>query len=669
MSYSRLHLALKASLQLPPQQLIQFALYRLSTISGWMRFQTSRPPYTPVGLQPTKQLFQPDLSALVGLLTDKDQAVLLAEADLIVGGKAHLFGAPAVSLDLIPPPPLKHWTELEGRIPQPAQDIKLIWEPARFGWACTLARARLISGNASYTDTFWDLLELFLSQNPAYLGWNWLSAQEAALRIIVWAFVGSSLDSLPETTPQRKVRLARAIAQHAQRIPPSLAYARAQNNNHLLSEAAGLYTAGSFLPEHPLAGKWRELGWRWFERGILSQVSPDGSYIQHSTNYHRLMLQLAVWMQCLAQANGTSLNDQVLDRLGLATRWLLNLADLFTGRVPNLGPNDGAYVLPLSVLPFYDYRPTLQSAARLFLGLSPFHPGAWDEMGLWLGINSAAGGANKTFSAPSGKTTSPLVLQHPHIESWVYLRAAQFSSRPGHADQLHLDLWHHGENVAIDAGTYHYTAPQPWANPLVHTAVHNTITINETDQMTPAGRFLFLDWAQAELMHLPEAAGIWAAALHTGYHQLGITHQRKVYAIQYGWIVEDDLSPNDSNSKKHPVLARLHWLLTDGKWAISGADHLVPTALKFELHTSTGKAILEISACFGENKTPIALSAENYSLVRAGEVLSGTSIHEATRGWYSPTYTERQPALSLAVQIHHPPPIYLTTRWQLESNR
>ena len=38
-------------------------------------------------------------------------------------------------------------------------------------------------------------------------------------------------------------------------------------------------------------------------------------------------------------------------------------------------------------------------------------------------------------------------------------------------------------NVALDAGTYSYNAPQPWANPLAQTAYHNTVTVDDLDQM------------------------------------------------------------------------------------------------------------------------------------------------------------------------------------------
>jgi hypothetical protein len=90
--------------------------------------------------------------------------------------------------------------------------------------------------------------------------------------------------------------LNETLAMHAARIPLTWPYAHAQDNNHLLSEAAGLVTAALALPGHPQSSRWSRLGWSWFNRAVLSQFDEDGAYTQHSANYHRLALHLALWL-------------------------------------------------------------------------------------------------------------------------------------------------------------------------------------------------------------------------------------------------------------------------------------------------------------------------------------------------------------------------------------
>ena len=157
--------------------------------------------------------------------------------------------------------------------------------------------------------------------------------------------------------------------------------------------------------------------------------------------------------------------------------------------------------------------------------------------------------------------SAPHVLRHTGLPSWAYLRAVRFSGRPGHADQLHLDLWWRGQNLAMDPGTYLYNAPAPWDNSLALSAVHNTLTINNRDQMTHAGRFLFVDRAQAEVV---EAETGRLTARHDGYRRMGWVHQRTLQIIPQGWLVIDRVLPATPRARPtNPGQARQQWLLAD----------------------------------------------------------------------------------------------------------
>ena len=596
---SRLSLAWLAFRELGFRQMLYYARYQFGIRTGHYRRQLTHAeksinlPGPALHFQPGLNL--PDRETVVNSLSPAEVVRCLAEADEILNGQVRLFGGDPVELQLAPTGPLPDWTDYElgkatgmGAI-DPADpestsnDIKLTWEPARFGWAYILGRAYRLSGDERYPAGLWQLTETFLRANPTYQGPNWISAQEAALRILAFAFSGQVFSGSVHTTPERSKLLAQAIAAHALRIPPTLVYARAQNNNHLLSEAVGLYTAGVVLPQHPGAAEWRKLGWRWFNHGVQTQIDPDGAYSQHSTNYQRLMLQLALWMNALARNQGQSLPERTLDRLASATRWLLSLVDSASGRLPNLGPNDGALIQPLSACPFWDYRPVLQAASRAFLGQPAFPPGAWDESSHWLGQTQSKGDLFQPTNAVTDGT--PHILRSPDKRSWAYLRIARFHSRPGHADQLHLDLWWRGLNVAQDAGTYRYNAPPPWDNALAHSAIHNTITINSQQQMQRAGRFLFLRWAQAyqtssasgenDIARRDSTSVQRLYAWHDGYRQFGIHHQRCVTVTnQSDWFVEDSLLP--VGRKPLPAaqafLVRLNWLLPDWPWELKGAN-------------------------------------------------------------------------------------------------
>jgi hypothetical protein len=732
---SRIPLAIKALRELGLRQLVLYGIYQLGLKSGYFRWRTrgDRPRTEDRGPQTTDRRPRngdsrqrtedsgppsddrrppsavcrpittlPDPAEVSAVIGSSGYSNLVAVADEIVAGQVRLFSGDAVPLELSPPGELAHWTAYEqGKVVLgehgEAVDIKFIWEPARFGWAFSLARAYFLTTDERYPGAFWRYFEVFQQSNPVNLGPNWASAQEVGLRILAFAFAAQVFDDSRHSTTTRKTCLAEAVAAHAGRIPATLVYARAQDNNHLLSEAAGLITAAVILPDHPQAHRWAKLGWKWFNEGLRTQIMPDGTYTQHSTNYHRLMLQLALWVSRL-RAVGVNLGgipvgreadhgvkDGKLSAAAIsntrqAVRWALAFCDPETGRVPNLGANDGTYILPMTVLPFEDYRPVLQAVSREFLGEPAFQPGPWDEMGLWLGSKCAK---TKQPNKPYVTSKGYILWRKLHNElpepdgvlrsavSWAYLRAARFNGRPGHADQLHLDLWWRGLNVAQDAGTYLYNALVPWDNALTHTAVHNTVMVDGREQMTRAGRFLYLDRAQAEILKhetAEDGSSERITAQHDGYLPWGMVTTRQVTIYQDDrWLVEDLIQPrrdedlirpwrDEVQGSNHEV--RLHWLLPDWTYKI------LPGNRGIRIQSPYGWVRLEVKATAGPNLQP---ATPDLQLVRSGVRVYGTGEVSPTWGWVSPTYGLKVPALSLGVVLVGPLPVTLVSEWSFPS--
>jgi hypothetical protein len=169
--FSKMTIALKALRQLGFQQVSLNALYKFGLITGHYRRVTDDGPRTVDRGQSSavcRPLFDlPTRSDILAILGTDGQSSLLAEADEIVSGKVRLFGANPVPLQLTFSEPLHHWSVYETN---PAlltplysliSDIKFLWEPARFGWAFTLGRAYVVSGNEKYAEAFWKYFETF----------------------------------------------------------------------------------------------------------------------------------------------------------------------------------------------------------------------------------------------------------------------------------------------------------------------------------------------------------------------------------------------------------------------------------------------------------------------------------------------------------------------------
>lgn len=610
----------------------QYAIYKLGLRTGHYRRATpagrtettGKPGLPPIAAYPHFSEAQSDLAQFA--------------ADEIVQGKLRAFGGDPIPLDLDAGASPLHWSLLEKTPPE--SDIKWIWEPGRFGWAQFLARTYALSGNPIYARDFWKKTLHFLAVHPPNLGRQWQSGQEVALRLMALVFCDRIFAASPETTVENRQILWQAIAAHARRIPPTLVYARAQNNNHLLSEAAGLYTAGLYLPEHPEAKHWRGLGWQWLNWGFQHQINEFGTYIQHSATYHRLMLQLALYTDHLRRTAGEpDWPEETRTRLAEATRWLWALTDPETGWTPNLGANDGAYNFPFTHLPITDFRPVVAASGKAFLDVDIYHSSTFDEMADWFELKAP----------PDPKDSQPQAADLLRIENKhgrAFLRTAYFTDRPSHADQLHVDLWWRGVNVAQDPGTFAYNAAPPWENPLATARVHNTLTLDGQDQMTRAGRFLWLDWAQAEILaYEMDAEGQikWVAAEHDGYRKQGALHQRLVESVDSGWHITDILLPyNNANKTIHQV--RLAWLLPDWDWQLQGEKIVHLKGQPFEF-------ILTLEGI------------DTLSLYRAGECLIGNMDADPTWGWVSPTYGVKKPALLLTARAAGKLPLDIQSRF------
>lgn len=654
---NRLIILLKATFQLGLQQVGLFALYKFGLWSGHYQRATSQKRLQgglPGQVKEVQPLFAlPGREEIRGAIEGSDWRKLQAEAEEIVAGKVRLFGAEPVALRLSTPGELAHWTAYErGAVKLPERsnpDIKFTWEPARFGWVFTIGRAYHISADEKYAAVFWGYFEAFDRANPPGMGPQWMSGQEVGLRLMAFTWAGQVFAAAACSTGERKRRLAEAVAEHARRIPPTLIYARSQHNNHLLTEAAALLTAGLALPELTESARWRELGWHWLNKGLQTQVDGYGEYSQHSTNYHRLMLQVALWVHALLQAGDLRWPRQTREALKKSVHWLLALLDHDTGRAPNLGANDGALIFPLSGCPFEDQRPVLHAAARAFLDYDLPH-GEWDEMAMWFGIPKA----DKHSLSLARYLGDQLYAEN----SWAYFRTAQFHSHPSHADQLHVDLWWRGLNVTQDAGSYLYNGEAPWDNALCSAFVHNTVTVNGCDQMKRASRFLYLDWVNAYRLSLPVEAADELQRARGRYRGKGYRHTRLVSAREADvWQVVDEILPLGT-WRKDTTSARLHWLLPDWEWTLE--DEAGKTVLL--LHSPHGPVRLEIAAEAG-GKT----SGGQVSVWRAGVRLAGEADVDPTRGWASPTYGVKHPALSLAVTLEGRSEITFTTTFTFPS--
>ncbi len=583
-------------------------------------------------------------------------------ADEFAAGRLRFFSGEPVDVGFPPDwrrdpfsgqflPANRHWTQIGDAGPV---DIKLIWEPGRFSFTFALVRAYWRTGDDRFAALFWQTVESWRQANPPQLGPHWHSGQEVALRAMAWCFGLYGFLDAPASSPLRLAMLAQMIAVSGQRVAANLDYALSQQNNHGITEAAGLWTIGLLFPELRQAETWKEQGRKVLEALARSLIYEDGAFAQHSFNYQRLALHAYLWVIRLGDRCRQPLSEDVRERVHSSANLLYQLQDAGSGRLPNYGQNDGALFLPLDNCDYADFRPLLQVAYYVSTGQRRYASGPWDEALLWFGGPSALTAplrqgsgqalqmderaANAGFGDQSPTGGGYYVLRSP--VSFAFVRCAGFRHRPGQADMLHVDLWRRGQNIALDPGTYSYNAAPPWDNALARTSYHNTVGVDGFDQMRLASRFLWLPWlvgqrrgaGQSPWQSSQGHLAYWEGG-HNGYERLPspVWHRRGLLRLgEETWLIWDRLISRGQHRY------RVHWLLLDAPYAWDAE------AGRLTLATASGPYSVVVMAWRreGGRKAKEGGSPESAAtLVRADPA--------SPRGWLAPRYHALAPALSL----------------------
>ncbi|MBL8089388.1 MAG: alginate lyase family protein [Anaerolineales bacterium] len=500
-------------------------------------------------------------------------------------------------------------------------DIKFIWEPNRFAFVYTLVRAYAGTQDEKYAQAFWTLIEDWAKHNPPNTGANWKDGQEISLRLMAWVFGYYAFIHSPLTTPQRIADFTIFVAAQAERIYKNIDYAISTKSNHTISEAFGLWMISLLFPELKDSEKYFSLGKKILEEEI-KQIFPDGSYSMYSLNYHRFILHIYLYAIRLGEINHFPLSTNIKQSVSKSIDYLSQLIDPQTGQIPFYGSNDGALVLPLNNCDFTDFRPLLQLGSYITKKELLFESGAWDEDIFWLcdlTPNPSPKRRGERLSSPTGRMAGDeggtYILKNTNSKAIIHCR--DFKSRPSHADQLHLDLGLGNQNIAIDAGTYLYSGEGLWRNGLAHTSAHNTVIVDDKDQMSMVSRFTWTNWSKGKVLGHKE--NLWHGE-HDGYKP--VIHQRKVMSLDLDrWLVIDTLNANESHNYK------LHWLLSD-----------------FPYEQKLNSILLSLDSVKYKMQIGVVNGKGDLSLVRADE--------NSTRGWRSRYYGHKEPAISVQLETN-----------------
>ena len=441
-----------------------------------------------------------------------------------------------------------HWMDVPD-FSAAAGDIKFVWEKSRFSYLLTILRYDYHFGEDCAEWVFSEI-DRWIDANPVNCGPNYRCSQEISLRMLNWLFALYYYRHSPALTEVRLQRLLQVCHRQLEHVRNNIDFSRiAVRNNHAITETMMLYLGGIFFPFFPEAARWAAESKRWLEEEIAYQIYDDGTFLQYSHNYHRVVVQLLTYTLRLSELNGQTLSATTHERAHRTLEFLYNCQDETTGHLQNYGANDGALFFPLSDAAYRDYRPQLNALHYYFYRRDLYAEPTVHEDRAWLFSDATAADAPPTATEPLVRHRTKYYATggyfiHRAAGTLTFLRCGNHRDRPAHPDNLHLDLWIDGQNVLRDAGTYKYNGDPDLLEKFWGTPGHNTVSLGGHHQMEKGARFIWYHWSQLVGADWREEAGVitFRGTVRVfGHLGRDIQHTREltIDAAQRRWTVRD----------------------------------------------------------------------------------------------------------------------------------
>ena len=434
---------------------------------------------------------------------------------------------------------LKHWSEIQD-LSKEAGDIKYVWEKARFGFLYDVIRYDY-HFNQDNSEFIFIEMESFIDKNPINQGPNYKCSQEISLRILNWTFALYFYKNSKSLTEKRFDKIINSIFWQLDHVYKNINFSRiAVRNNHAIAETLMLYLSGFLFPFIPETKKWALKGKKWFTEEAEYQIYEDGTFLQFSMNYHRVVVQLLTWGIQLSKLNNDKLDTVVYERATKSLMFLDDNLNMETGKLPNYGSNDGALFFKLTDADFRDYKSQLDDLRAVLKNEICYNTNSHQ----WYGISDPKKSTINIKNIAIYPNGGYYLINE--LKSKTFIRCGAYKDRPAQSDNLHLDIWVDGVNYLLDTGSYKYNTDQKYIDYFNGCEGHNTISVSGYNQMKKGGRFIWYNWikkAQASL--IKDGNKIIFKGQIQAFKELGnsILHTREVVKVENKnfWEIKDTI--------------------------------------------------------------------------------------------------------------------------------
>lgn len=372
-----------------------------------------------------------------------------------------------------------------------SSDVKVPWELSRFQYLITLGKAYALTKDLKYYEKFKEYIKDWIEKNPIYYSVNWTCNMDVSIRAINWLAGYYLFRKEIDRDQEFKKILNTSLYAHGEYIYSNLEKSSISlGNNHYLSNLNGLIFLGIYFKDlkNKAPKKWLNKGIKELEKEMFIQNNEDGTNYETSTSYHRLVTELMFFPLLLLEKNNHFvLSKRYKERLKKMFEFMAKITKP-NGKVPLIGDVDNGRLFIFSN--FYnwevnDLRTLLAIGGEYFkdsyLRASSQNQNQDMKLLFSKGEIEKKNLERQSYSFPIG---GYYLLQNDKI--YCLIRCGELSLRGqgghSHNDQLSFELNIRGEDFFIDPGTYLYTADKNMRNLFRSTKMHNTVTVENTEQ-------------------------------------------------------------------------------------------------------------------------------------------------------------------------------------------
>lgn len=449
-----------------------------------------------------------------------------------------------------------HWSEINDFNPENG-DIKYVWEKSRFTYLHSIIRYDY-HFDKDHSEFVFTEIENWIDANPINQGPNWKCSQEISLRLFNWMYALIFYKNSNCLSKSLWEKIQNTIFWSLHHIFHHINFSRiAVRNNHAITETLALTVSEMLFPYIPETKKWAKKGRKWFEKEVNYQIYNDGTFLQFSMNYNRVLVQLLSFGIAITEKNKKIFSKNVYAKAYKTVNFLFQCMQIENGYLPNYGNNDGALFFQFSNKDYRDYRPQVNTLHRILTGSKLFDDHNINEDYNWAQNESQLNYKFDPLKQEIGVLSFTIGGYYicRTLTSFSFIRCGNHKDRPAHADNLHLDIWVNGKNVLRDSGTYKYNTSKNISNYFTGSSSHNTVVVNEESQMLKGSNFIWYYWTQCNNAYWGETADyyIFKGKIKAYTHlNKKATHFREVIISKKSeeWIVKDEIKNLENFSKR-----------------------------------------------------------------------------------------------------------------------